>query len=190
MVLSQKESSLLQDLKSQEQLCVEKYSKYSAEANCSQLSSLFSQIGQMEQQHLSTLNQLESGTIPQMSSSSNSAQSSSSSSQGSSQSSAQGSSQSSSQSASPKAGQSNPHGGGSLSASASAQSTNNQNKQNDSYLCSDILATEKHVSSLYNTCIFEFKDANIRNALNHIQKEEQGHGEQIYNYMQQNNMYS
>jgi spore coat protein CotF len=65
-----------------------------------------------------------------------------------------------------------------------------QNKQNDSYLCTDLLSTEKHVSSTYNTCIFEFKDTNIRSALNHIQKEEQQHGEQIYNYMAQNGMYN
>lgn len=66
----------------------------------------------------------------------------------------------------------------------------NQNKQKDSYLCTDLLSTEKHVSSTYNTCIFEFKDTNIRNTLNHIQKEEQQHGEQIYNYMTQNGMYN
>lgn len=62
--------------------------------------------------------------------------------------------------------------------------------ENDKYLCSDALATEKHVSSMYNTCIFEFKDINVRNALNHIQKEEQGHGELLYSYMSQNGMYN
>jgi spore coat protein CotF len=65
-----------------------------------------------------------------------------------------------------------------------------QSKQKDSYLCTDLLSTEKHVSSVYNTAVFEFKDTNIRNVLNHIQKEEQQHGEQIYNYMAQNGMYS
>ncbi len=64
------------------------------------------------------------------------------------------------------------------------------NKQKDSYLCTDLLSTEKHVSSVYNTAIFEFKDTGIRDVLNHIQKEEQRHGEQIYNYMSQNGMYS
>jgi spore coat protein CotF len=65
-----------------------------------------------------------------------------------------------------------------------------QNKTQDSFLCSDQLSTEKHVSSMYDTCIFEFKDPNIRNALNHIQKEEQQHGEKIYSYMAKNSMYS
>ncbi|MEA4816775.1 MAG: spore coat protein [Lachnospiraceae bacterium] len=61
---------------------------------------------------------------------------------------------------------------------------------NDKYICSDALSTEKHVSSVYNTSIFEFKDMQIRNNLNHIQKEEQEHGEMIYNYMAQNGMYN
>jgi spore coat protein CotF len=65
-----------------------------------------------------------------------------------------------------------------------------QNKHKDSFLCTDLLSTEKHVSSTYNTCIFEFRDSNIRDVLNHIQKEEQQHGEQIYNYMAQNAMYN
>ena len=65
----------------------------------------------------------------------------------------------------------------------------NQERQQDCYLCSDALSTEKHVSTTYNTCIFEFRDTKIRDALNHIQKEEQQHGEQIYSYMAKNGMY-
>ena len=63
-------------------------------------------------------------------------------------------------------------------------------KQNDCYLCSDALATEKHASALYDTSIFEFGEENLRNVLNHIQKEEQNHGKMIYDYMTANNMYS
>ena len=62
-------------------------------------------------------------------------------------------------------------------------------KKQDQFLCSDALSTEKFVSADYNTCIFEFRDPQIRSALNHIQKEEQEHGEQIYNYMAKNGMY-
>lgn len=61
--------------------------------------------------------------------------------------------------------------------------------QNDATLCFDVLMSEKYVSSTYNTAIFEFRDANVRNALNHIQKEEQQHGEGIFNYMQQKGLY-
>ena len=67
-------------------------------------------------------------------------------------------------------------------------STNSYDKH-DKMLCSDSLSTEKYVSSTYNTAIFEFKDKNIRQVLNHIQKEEQEHGEQIYSYMASHGMY-
>ena len=160
MTLTQKETTLLKDLRSQEQLCVDKYNKYAQQASDSQLRNLFNQIAQVEQEHVKTLDQIASGTVPQMNSSSSSSQSSSSSS----------SSQSS-------------------SSSSSSQSSSSGDKQNDQFLCHDALSTEKYVSSDYNTCIFEFRDKNIRDALNHIQKEEQQHGEQIYNYMAKNGMY-
>ena len=63
-------------------------------------------------------------------------------------------------------------------------------KQNDSFLCSDMLTAEKHVSSLYNTCIFEFRDEETRKLLNKIQADEQCHGKMIYDYMEKNAMYS
>jgi spore coat protein CotF len=59
----------------------------------------------------------------------------------------------------------------------------------DADLCNDMLMTEKYVSDTYDTAIFEFVDPNARQALNHIQKEEQQHGEGIFNYMQKNGMY-
>jgi hypothetical protein len=37
--------------------------------------------------------------------------------------------------------------------------------------------------------VFEFRDENIRKALNHIQSEEQGHGKMIFDYMAANHMY-
>ena len=52
----------------------------------------------------------------------------------------------------------------------------------------DLLADEKHVSSLYNTSVFEFNDNSLRDTLNHIQKEEQQHGKMIYDYMSANYM--
>lgn len=60
--------------------------------------------------------------------------------------------------------------------------------KNDEYLCRDALDTEKHVSSVYDTCIFEFNDPGARDALNHIQKEEQEHGKQLYDYMSSHGM--
>ncbi len=67
---------------------------------------------------------------------------------------------------------------------------NTPDKQTDAYLCTDLLASEKHASHLYDTCVFEFNDDNIRNVLNHIQKEEQEHGKMLYDYMKTNGMYS
>ncbi len=67
--------------------------------------------------------------------------------------------------------------------------TDSTNKQSDCYLCTDVLAGEKHVSALYDTCIFEFKDTGAREVLNHLQKEEQDHGKMIYDYMAVNGMY-
>lgn len=153
MQLTQKETSFLKDLKKQEETCVEKYSIYSNNANDVQLKNLFSQIGQMEQQHLDTLNQILNGTVQAM----------------------------------------QPEGNKQVQLTFSAtynENSQDPNKTKDSFLCTDLLSTEKHVSSVYDTSIFEFKDTNIRNDLNHIQKEEQQHGEQIYNYMAQNGMYS
>src|SRR5690554_1380768 len=64
--LTQKEMLLLKDLKEQEQVCVEKYNKYAMEANDGQLKNLFTQIAQVEQQHLDTINQIIGGTVPSM----------------------------------------------------------------------------------------------------------------------------
>lgn len=153
MQLTQKETSLLKDLKEQEQICVEKYTKYSSEAADPQLKNLFTQIAQIEKQHLDTVTQIINGEVPAM-----------------------------------QLGGGQQQGQQSFTANYSANDTN-PDKEKDCYLCTDALSTEKHVSSTYNTSIFEFKNSNIRNTLNHIQKEEQQHGEQIYNYMSQNGMY-
>ena len=62
--------------------------------------------------------------------------------------------------------------------------------QQDAALCNDMLMTEKYVSGTYDSAIFECRDTNMRKALNHIQKEEQEHGEGIFNYMASNGMYN
>lgn len=61
--------------------------------------------------------------------------------------------------------------------------------QEDAKLCKDMLMTEKYVSGAYDTAVFEFRDTNVRQVLNHIQKEEQQHGEGIFQYMQSQGMY-
>ena len=63
-----------------------------------------------------------------------------------------------------------------------------ESRKNDAFMCSDMLATEKHVSALYDTCVFEFTNPEARKMLNHIQAEEQQHGQQLYTFMSNNNM--
>lgn len=62
--------------------------------------------------------------------------------------------------------------------------------KSDADLCNDILMTEKYVSGAYDTAIFEFRDPNIRQTLNHIQKEEQQHGESVFKYMESAGLYN
>ncbi len=151
MTLTQKETSLLNDMKSQEQLCIEKYGKYSEMACDPALKTLFTSLKQNEEKHLDTINQILGGTEVKM------------------------------PSESPSAVQSK------LECKMSTCPENA--KQNDAYLCKDALSMEKHVSSVYNTGVFEFSSPVIRDTLAHIQKEEQNHGEQLYNYLSCNNMY-
>ena len=66
MTLTQKETTLLQDLKSQEQLCIEKYNKYSDLAHDPELKNLFSALAGNEQKHFDTINQILNGTEVKM----------------------------------------------------------------------------------------------------------------------------
>jgi len=70
------------------------------------------------------------------------------------------------------------------------QSQTGMTNQEDAALCTDMLMTEKFVSGAYDTAIFESANPPVRQALQHIQKEEQQHGEGIFNYMNQHGMYN
>ena len=61
MTLTQKETSLLNDLKSQEQLCIEKYRKYSELACDTALKNIFTTLGTNEQKHLDTITEMLAG---------------------------------------------------------------------------------------------------------------------------------
>lgn len=153
MTLTQKETSLLSDLKSQEKLCIEKYRKYENAAKDPCLKELFASIRQTEENHLNTVNRIQNGEEVKMPASSSDASS----------------------------GSNN---------NCPLSTANEQDKKEDAYLCADALAMEKHVSSVYDVSIFEFSSPILRDTLNHIQKEEQQHGEKIYAYMAKNSMYS
>lgn len=158
--LTQKEKSLLQDQQKHEQICIEKYTNYAMQAQSPQLQQLFQSYAAQEQNHLNTVNQILSGQVPNLN---------------------QGQQQSGSQ---PNLVSS------SLSFESGSDFQGAMANQSDATLLNDMLMTEKYVSSAYDTAIFEFTDSNVRQALNHIQKEEQQHGEGIFNYMQSNGMYN
>ena len=91
--------------------------------------------------------------------------------------------------------------GGTVPSAPSTLSANNCNccatsykseddRKSDAFLCRDMLASEKHVSTVYNTAVFEFTAPANRKMLSHIEDEEQQHGEKIYAYMAANGMYS
>lgn len=150
MILTSKESDLLKDMKEQEELCIEKYTRYSAEAKCETLKTLLNSLADKEREHLKTVNSMIAGNEP---------------------------------------------------AAPSSLSANNDlampcaysspdDKKSDAFMLRDMLSTEKHVSAVYNTSVFEFKNPACRKMLSHIQSEEQQHGEMIYAFMNANGMYN
>ena len=64
--LSQKERMLLEDQKSHEEICIEKYTNYANQAQDPELKQLLRTYAGEEQQHYDTINQILSGTIPNM----------------------------------------------------------------------------------------------------------------------------
>ncbi|HHX11706.1 MAG TPA: spore coat protein [Clostridiales bacterium] len=172
VTLTTKEKFLLEDMKSHEEQCILKYDNYQNLACDPQLKAVFRSNGQIEQEHLQTINQLLSGKVPSMSGGQSGSQSASSGSSG---------GQQSMSKADQLLGSSTP--------SVDSPKIPGFNIS-DKDMCMDMLTTEKHVSSAYDTAIFECKDAAVRDALNHIQKEEQKHGQAISSYMISKGMYT
>lgn len=161
--LSQKERMLLQDQKQHEELCIQKYNKYANLTQCAELKQIFQTHASHEQQHYDTISQILSGQVPSMN---------------------QGQ-QAQSQQAQGQQMQSQQQ----MSSMQSQSGTKGYN-QEDATMANDMLTTEKYISGTYDTSIFECRDTNVRQALNHIQKEEQQHGEDLFNYMQAHGMYN
>ncbi len=167
--LTQKEKQLLADQKTHEQVCVEKYQEYAEKAGDPQLKQLFRSYAQQEQQHLDTVASMLNGQAPSLSQQGQ---------QGGMQ------SQAGQQGQPALAGRQGQQGVPTAPAASSGGAS-----QADAMLCQDMLMTEKYVSGAYDTAIFEFTDAGVRQALNHIQKEEQQHGEGLYNYLSSAGLY-
>lgn len=64
MNLTEKERTTLEDLKTQEQSCVKKYTLYSEEAKDPVLKELFDTIAKDEKKHLDTINDVLNGNVP------------------------------------------------------------------------------------------------------------------------------
>lgn len=60
----------------------------------------------------------------------------------------------------------------------------------DKDVLQDMLTTEKQLSGFYDTAIMECANENVRNALRHIQDEEQQHGKMIFDAMNQRGWYT
>lgn len=214
--LTNKERMLLQDQKSHEELCISKYQSYANQAKDPALSQLFDSLAKKEQEHLNSVNQILNGQIPAVQQGQQAGQGQMQQAgsggtrqpgQGAMGSPASGIMQQAGQSAMMKASagmkmeagsqsqmQAGDQSGGQSQMQSGrqgrTQSGNQTGAQHDSMLCKDMLSTEKFVSGAYNTAIFECANTQIRQVLNHIQKEEQEHGDQIFKYMQSNGMYS
>lgn len=61
--LTEKEKFIIQDLKSQEKLCIQKYAFYEEMAYDPELSDLFAKIKQSEEKHLNSLNEVLNGNV-------------------------------------------------------------------------------------------------------------------------------
>ena len=162
--LTKKEQLLLEDLKQHEKVCIKKYQDYANQVQDPQLKDLLNNYAQQEQNHLNSINEMLGGRVPSI-----------------------GQGQQGQQSQQSQQGQQNQQQQFSQTAAGQSGSAANQN---DAMLLNDLLMTEKNVFSAYDTAIFEFTDPQMRQALNHIQQEEQQHGEGIFNYMSAHGMYN
>ena len=173
--LTQKEQQLLSDQLNHEKVCIEKYNNYAQQVQDPQLKQMFSQYASEEQNHYDTVSQLLSGQQASMSAGAGQGY-------GEGQGGPQGQSQQ-------RRGAHQQQGGQAASFQGSAGAAGMTN-QEDATLLGDMLMTEKFVSGAYDTAIFESANPEIRQSLQHIQKEEQQHGEGIFNYMSQHGMYN
>lgn len=64
MVLTEKEQTTIEDLRTQEQSCMEKYKRYGQQAKDPQLQQLFARLEKEETKHYESLGQVLSGAVP------------------------------------------------------------------------------------------------------------------------------
>ena len=194
--LSQKERMLIEDQKSFENICVKKYNSYAKEAKDPNLSSMFNRIATQEQSHYDTLNEMLQGKVPEVAKQMQQQQQQGQQAQQGMQNQQQQQGMQNQQQQGQQAQQGMQNQQQQQQQMAQQQAAQQQNttfvlqgNEEDKDLLSDLLATEKYVSSTYDTAVFESASPVVRQTLQHIQKEEQHHGEELFNYMHSHGMY-
>ena len=149
--LKEKEITTIQDLRTQEKTCIEKYARYEQLAKNPVLKELFQKLKAEEQEHFDSLGKALEGNVPQCDCN-----------------------DSDGRNYNPKA--------------TYSASENSEDKQNDNFLATDCIGTEKLVSGEYNTNVFNFAQPLLRKLLADIQIEEQNHAEMLFKYKTVNGM--
>ena len=149
--LTEKEKFIIEDLKSQEKLCIQKYAFYEQMAYDPALAELFAQIKQSEQKHLNSLNEVLNGNVMES--------------------------------------DVNDYSGQNYQADTDYHNSSiPEEKEHDSFLCTDAITMEKYVSGAYNFDLFQFANSKLRKLLADIEVEEQNHAEMLYKYKKANLM--
>ncbi|HHX10631.1 MAG TPA: spore coat protein [Firmicutes bacterium] len=174
--LTQKERSLLQDQLAHEEICIKKYRGYANLAKSQELRNLFNELAQEELNHYDLLNRYLGGQGGQQ----------------------QQQEQQQQQHHMIRGSGFEPHQFDTRT-HAWSQQTQQQNQQSqgqqagpadDAAMCQDMLMTEKFISGVYDTSVFESANPRLRRDLQKIQEDEQKHGEKIFNYMQEHGYYN
>ncbi len=188
MQLTQKERMYLTDAKHHEELCIAKYNHYTEAVSDPELKQIFKRAGQQETNHLHTVEQILQGRTPDTTSQSTQMQA---------QSATGGGSTRAGQSGSMTERLSGMSGTGTTSGTArsglgmvaSHTQYTGQGGLSEEQICNDLLTTEKAVSDMYDSAVFESSNQQLRQTLNHIQKEEQDHAFAIFQFMQKQGWY-
>ena len=149
--LTEKEKFIIEDLKAQEKLCIQKYAFYEEMAYDPELADLFAQIRESEEKHLNSLNEVLNGNVVDS--------------------------------------DVNDYSGENYVASTTYHNSSiKEEKDHDSFLCTDAITMEKYVSGAYNFDLFQFSNSKLRKLLADIEVEEQNHAEMLYKYKKANMM--
>ena len=149
--LTEKERYIIEDLKSQEELCIQKYAFYENMAYDPELKKLFNNLKKKEQEHYQSLANVLNGEVA--------------------------SADINDYAAKNYRPQANYH-----------QQSSQEEKDHDSFLCTDAITMEKYVSGAYNFDLFQFGNSKLRKLLADIEVEEQNHAEMLYKYKKANTM--